>query len=679
MAEPSTKPQKYIPNAFEAYALMMQKENWRFYDSKEEFEKTVEKYKSNVDEKGVNAWNRVRSYTAMAFGVSPKDMSDEALDAAEKQIRSDKQLWSKIQAAHLYNTAGFKPQIDLADGDEISAEDILQKISENLKKMEKGKIVDGKYQPSKPERNVLRALGNYGEFIRNPKDEKETAKFYEEIQKRFNKISKREDYQKFEPKQQKKQSQKTERKDNTMSDDKEFKLSDEQLEFCKAHGIEAASITSEDAYKEAVKKYSNENTDSQKGEAKTDDKDNKKDDSQKTAENGGKDEDKDESKDDKDDKGKPALKFHEDQPQPEDKTNEETPDWVKEKAEWYKAQAEEGKIENYEQDTSKEGFAAKFNNAEIHYSSPDDVTVSPDADYKVFDTMLKEPDNKGRPIEFPDNASKEIATRLYAACVLNGNPMQGAVPTELDAETLAKSGLSEEQIKQVQDHLAASQQKNDGKEQTGDEKKGEQKTEEKSGEQKVSQEEIKEYEKTMETAAKLGIAPEEISLAAPEGIVMVKKPENVKPLEGDERKAFIDGLTKEQLRKVINLGGNKTDEQKNMVEEIRGQLIQKDLEAVKNLKQQFNQMKKDGLIDVKLNKDGKPQIVAGAKGNEEAVKNATAIMKEASELVKSGLTTNRGADTAHYTVKLENQQQKDNNQTLRAEQIAILKMQRGGR
>lgn len=93
--------------------------------------------------------------------------------------------------------------------------------------------------------------------------------------------------------------------------------------------------------------------------------------------------------------------------------------------------------------------------------------------------MLKEPDNKGRPIEFPDNASKEIATRLYAACVLNGNPMQGAVPTELDAETLAKSGLSEEQIKQVQDHLAASQQKNDGKEQTGDEKKGEEKTEQK--------------------------------------------------------------------------------------------------------------------------------------------------------------------------------------------------------
>lgn len=602
MAEPSTKPQKYIPNAFEAAALQELHKPWRFYDSKEEFEKVVAEFSTETfqTEGGeITKWEAARANGLISFGAKLQNYEKDTLDAAEKQIRSDKPLWSKIQAVHLYNTAGFKPQIDLADGDEISAEDILQKISENLKKMEKGKIVDGKYQPSKPERNVLRALGNYGEFIRNPKDEKETARFYEEIQKRFNKISKREDYQKFESKQQKKQSQKTERKDNTMSDDKEFKLSDEQLEFCKAHGIEAASITSEEAYKEAVKKFSNENTDSQKGETKTDDKDNKKDDSQKTAENGGKDEDKDESKDDKDDKDKPALKIHEAQPQPEDKTNEETPDWVKEKAEWYKAQAEEGKIENYEQDTSKEGFAAKFNNAEIHYSSPDDVTVSPDADYKVFDTMLKEPDNKGRPIEFPDNASKEIATRLYAACVLNGNPMQGAVPTELDAETLAKSGLSEEQIKQVQDHLAASQQKNDGKEQTGDEKKGEEKTE-----QKESHE-----------ATELQVS--------------------------DKAKA--------------------------------------DIQKISEIKKNFEQMKKDGLIAIQKDENGKPQIVAGEKGSAEDVKNATAIMKEAAAIVKAGLSENRGKDIAHDTVKLETQQQKDTNTALRTEQIAILKMQRGGR
>lgn len=601
MAESSIKPQKYIPNPFEAYALKELKQLWRFYDSKEEFEnKTAEFKKIKIETKigEINKWQGARANALIAFGAELFDYKEESLNAAENKIRENKSLWNKIQAAHLHNSAGLKPEIDLENCD-LSAEDIFKKINESLDKLEKGKIVDGKYVPTKAEKNVLRTLGNYGEFIRDPRDEKEAAKFYKEIKKRFGIIAKRDDYQKFELKQQKKQTRKNKRKENKMSDDKEYKLSDEQLEFCKAHGIEAASITSEEAYKEAVKKFSNENTDSQKGETKTDDKDNKKDDSQKTAENGGKDEDKDESKDDKDDKDKPALKIHEAQPQPEDKTNEETPDWVKEKAEWYKAQAEEGKIENYEQDTSKEGFAAKFNNAEIHYSSPDDVTVSPDADYKVFDTMLKEPDNKGRPIEFPDNASKEIATRLYAACILNGNPMQGAVPTELDAETLAKSGLSEEQIKQVQDHLAASQQKNDGKEQTGDEKKGEEKTE-----QKESHE-------------------------APELQV------------SDKAKA--------------------------------------DIQKISEIKKNFEQMKKDGLIAIQKDENGKPQIVAGEKGSAEDVKNATAIMKEAAAIVKAGLSENRGKDIAHDTVKLETQQQKDTNTALRTEQIAILKMQRGGR
>lgn len=54
-------------------------------------------------------------------------------------------------------------------------------------------------------------------------------------------------------------------------------------------------------------------------------------------------------------------------------------------------------------------------------------------------------------------------------------------------------------------------------------------------------------------------------------------------------------------------------------------------------------------------------------------------MKEAAAIVKAGLSENRGKDIAHDTVKLETQQQKDTNTALRTEQIAILKMQRGGR
>lgn len=220
------------------------------------------------------------------------------------------------------------------------------------------------------------------------------------------------------------------------------------------------------------------------------------------------------------------------------------------------------------------------------------MTVSQDAEYKVFDTMMKEPDNKGRPIEFPDNASKEVTTRLYAACVLNGNPMQGAVPTELDAETLSKCGLSEEQIKQVQDHLAASQNKNNDVEKTTEEKE-------------------------------------------------TKNNETPDLQISDKAKA--------------------------------------DIQKISEIKKNFEQMKKDGLIAIQKDENGKPQIVAGEKGSDADVKNATAIMKEAAELVKAGLSENRGKDIAHDTVKLENKQQKDTNTALRAEQIAILKMQRGGR
>lgn len=582
MAESSIKPQKYVPNPFEAYTLKELKQPWRFYDSKEEFEnKTAEFKKIKIETKigEINKWQGARANALIALGAELFDYKEESLNAAENKIRENKSLWNKIQAAHLHNSAGLKPEIDLENCD-LSAEDIFKKINESLDKLEKGKIVDGKYVPTKAEKNVLRTLGNYGEFIRNPKDEKEAAKFYEEIKKRFGKIAKRDDYQKFEPKQQKKQTRKNERKENKMSDDKEYKLSDEQLEFCKAHNIDPAGITSAEAYKDAVSKIGKDTHDLQNN------------DDVKTDENDNKNNDKDDNKNDKAEPEKPALKINEGTPQPEDKTNEETPDWVTEKAKWYKAQAEAGEIENYEQDTSKEGFAAKFNNAEIHYSSPDEVTVSQDAEYKVFDTMLKEPDNKGRPIEFPDNASKEVTTRLYAACVLNGNPMQGAVPTELDAKTLSKCGLSEEQIKQVQDHLAASQNKNKDVEKTTEEKE-----------------------------TKNNEAPDlQIS---------------------DKAKA--------------------------------------DIQKISEIKKNFEQMKKDGLIAIQKDENGKPQIVAGEKGSDADVKNATAIMKEAAELVKAGLSENRGKDIAHDTVKLENKQQKDTNTALRAEQIAILKMQRGGR
>lgn len=568
MAESSKKTEKYIPNPFEAAALKELHQYWRFYDSKEEFEKVVAEFSKETFQTEVgetNKWDAARANGLITFGAELHNYERDSLDAAESQIRNNKELWKKVQAAHLYNTAGFKPEIDLDSGEDISAEDILKRISENLDKLESGKIVDGRYQPSKAERNVLRALDNYGEFIRNPRNEDEIAKFKKDIKRKFSNISKRDDYQKFETKSKKKQN-KDNGKEKTMSDENTFKLEGEDLEFCTAHGINPEEITSREAFE--ARKAEIEN--SENSEEKEDKEDNKKETSEKS-------EKEDENEENK---KKEALKVHVGEPNAEDKTNEEIPDWVKRKAEYYQGLADKGEITDYKQDTSKQGFAAEFNNAEIHYTSETEVTVSEDAGFKVFDAMLKEKDNAGRPVEFPENASKEVATRMYAACVLNGNPMQGAVPKELDAETLAKCGLTEEQIKQVQEHMAASQQQNNEQQ-----KNGEEHSEQKNGEEKQ-----------------------------------------------------ISAKAQEDIKKLTEIRNN------------------------------FNKMKQDGKIAVQKDEHGKPQIVAGEKGSPEDVKAATAIMQEAADLVKAGLESNRGENT-----KLETQEQKDTNESLRQQQIENLR------
>lgn len=565
MAESSKKTEKYIPNPFEAAALKELHQYWRFYDSKEEFEKVVAEFSKETFQTEVgetNKWDAARANGLITFGAELHNYEGDSLDAAESQIRNNKELWKKVQAAHLYNTAGFKPEINLDSGEDISAEDILKRINENLDKLESGKIVDGRYQPSKAERNVLRALDNYGEFIRNPRNEDEIAKFKKDIKRKFSNISKREDYQKFETKSKKKQN-KDNRKEKTMSDENTFKLEGEDLEFCTAHGINPEEITSREAFETRKAEIENAENSEEK-------EDNKKETSEKS-------EKEDENEENK---KKEALKVHVGEPNAEDKTNDEIPDWVKRKAEYYQGLADKGEITDYKQDTSKQGFAAEFNNAEIHYTSETEVTVSEDAGFKVFDAMLKEKDNAGRPVEFPENASKEVATRMYAACVLNGNPMQGAVPKELDAETLAKCGLTEEQIKQVQEHMAASQQQNNEQQ-----KNGEEHSEQKNGEEKQ-----------------------------------------------------ISAKAQEDIKKLTEIRNN------------------------------FNKMKQDGKIAIQKDEHGKPQIVAGEKGSPEDVKAATAIMQEAADLVKAGLESNRGENT-----KLETQEQKDTNESLRQQQIENLR------
>ena len=81
-------------------------------------------------------------------------------------------------------------------------------------------------------------------------------------------------------------------------------------------------------------------------------------------------------------------------------------------------------------------------------------------------------------------------------------------------------------------------------------------------------------------------------------------------------------------------------------------------------------MKKDGLIAIQKDENGKPQIVKGEKGSEKDVAEATKIMQEATNLVKAELETNHGEST-----KLETQEQKDTNESLRQQQIENVRAQ----
>ena len=561
MAESSKKTEKYIPNPFEAAALKELHQPWRFYDSKEEFEKVVAEFSKETFQTEVgetNKWDAARANGLITFGAELHNYERGSLDAAESQIRNNKELWKKVQAAHLYNTAGFKPEINLDSGEDISAEDILKRINENLDKLESCKIVDGRYQPSKAERNVLRTLGNYGEFIRNPRNEDEIAKFKKDIKRKFSNISKREDYQKFETKSKKKQN-KDNRKEKTMSDENTFKLEGEDLEFCTAHGINPEEITSREAFE--TRKAEIENAEN--SEEKEDKKDNKKETSEKS-------EKEDENEENK---KKEAINVHVGEPNAEDKTNDEIPDWVKRKADYYKGLADKHEITDYKQDTSKQGFAAEFNYAKIHYTSETEVTVSEGAGFEVFDVMLKEEDNKGRPVEFPENASKEVATRMYAACVLNGNPMQGAVPKEIDLEELRKCFKDIEKYNQVKNFYEKSQQQQNNEQQkNGEEKTGEGKpVEEKTGDEKAKAKQRED----LKNAFALGYQPKNADFYKQK---LGFTDEEMKPLEGAERKKLIDSLSSEQILDISKLVDHD---------------LKKELEGIYEIKQQIEPLKQD--------------------------------------------------------------------------------------
>lgn len=110
--------------------------------------------------------------------------------------------------------------------------------------------------------------------------------------------------------------------------------------------------------------------------------------------------------------------------------------WIEEKRRYYQSLSDMTEINDYKPDDTVPGFAAKFNNASIHYSSPTHVTISSNAGIEVFCALLNEDSNKGRPVNFAENLPREMKLRLYAAAIICGNELGDNAPQELSAEDL---------------------------------------------------------------------------------------------------------------------------------------------------------------------------------------------------------------------------------------------------
>ncbi len=137
-------------------------------------------------------------------------------------------------------------------------------------------------------------------------------------------------------------------------------------------------------------------------------------------------------------------------PQP---TNAET--WVLKKIQNYQAMEAAGKIAKFEPNLEiKDHFEAKVDGVTVTYSSPDSVKVSENADIKTFETIINEPDNKNRTINFTEGMPHETAVLLRAACLLNGRKMTGDVP-EFSPEDMQKlaANLGADRFKQLTDAM----------------------------------------------------------------------------------------------------------------------------------------------------------------------------------------------------------------------------------
>lgn len=148
----------------------------------------------------------------------------------------------------------------------------------------------------------------------------------------------------------------------------------------------------------------------------------------------------------------------------EEHTDEKAP-WVIRKQKWFDKNIKPANEADYKVTRADNEFEVQFAQGSIHYESETNAVVSKDASYKVYEALLKDPDNAQRPVKFPENASEHLTNMLYAASILNETPdgkpheMQGLDKSKLNMEAIEKAlkeaGYGDAEVKKVKDYYTA--------------------------------------------------------------------------------------------------------------------------------------------------------------------------------------------------------------------------------
>lgn len=306
-------------------------------------------------------------------------------------------------------------------------------------------------------------------------------------------------------------------------------------------------------------------------------------------------------------------------------TDEKAP-WVIRKQKWFDENIKPANEADYKVTRADTEFEVEFAGGSIHYESETNAVVSKDASYKVYEALLKDPDNAQRPVKFPENASEHLTNMLYAASILNETPdgkpheMQGLDKSKLNMEAIEKAlkeaGYGDAEFKKVKAYYDTHEGKPAAEDERGHDDHGVELSDVVKGVRADSFKRTKDMNRmefTPEPADKGYFGTYNLET----GQVQIMQPDGP-----DKMRVIYDSEESSNSNPALKPTKLTEDEVKHIKEQAKP-AIEKEVRRILADQVRMEELKSGGLITVGQLPDGTPLVTAKDSSNEEAKKAAT--------------------------------------------------------